>query len=142
MVENPGSFEGTVVSGTGAGAYFVGLGWVRREIQRVVGFDPYPGTLNLRLLSDEALSRWGGIRKEAGTPLTSPEPGVCGGRLIPALVGGLIPAAVVVPDVTRWGEELLEIVAPVHLRSRLNLKDGDRLRLQMPWDGEGRWPKT
>ena len=142
MSEGPGSFEGTVVSGTGEGAYFVGLGWVRREIQRVVGFDPYPGTLNLRLLGTDALSRWNGIRREAGASLTPPEPGACGGRLIPALAGGLIPAAVVVPDVTRYGEELLEIVAPVHLRTRLDLKDGDRLQLQMPWDGEGQWPRT
>lgn len=135
-LESPGSFEGTVVSGTGEGAYFVGLGWVRREIQRVVGFDPYPGTLNLRLLSPDALRRWGGIRREAGAPLTPPEPGACGGQLFPVLAGGLIPAAVVVPDVTRYGEELLEIVAPVHLRTRLDLKDGDLLRLTMLRDGE------
>jgi len=129
MPERPGAFEGIVVPGSGEGAYFVGLGWVRREIRRVAGFDPYPGTLNLRLLSADALSRWGGIRRAAGAPLTPPEPGGCGGRLIPARVGGLIRAAVVVPDVTRYGEELLEIVAPVHLRTRLDLKDGDLLRL-------------
>jgi len=121
-------FEGVVVSGTGEGAYFLGLDWVRNEIRRVGGFDPYPGTLNLRITAD-ALPRWSGIRKEAGASLIPPEPDGCGGRLIPALVGDRIRAAVVVPDITRYGEELLEIVAPVHLRAFLGLRDGDRVRL-------------
>jgi riboflavin kinase len=117
-----------VVSGTGEGAYFVALDWVRDEIQRVARFDPYPGTLNLRLLGADALRRWGWIRKEAGAPLTPPEPGSCGGRLIPVHVADLS-AAVVVPDVTRYGDEILEIVAPVQLRTRLGLQDGDLVRL-------------
>lgn len=127
-----GSFEGMVVSGSGEGAYFLGLGWVREEIRRAAGFDPYPGTLNLRLIDGDALHRWGRIRKEAGEPLTPPEPDSCGGRLIPVLVGGLIRGAVVVPEITRYGDELLEIVAPVHLRTRLGLRDGDKVRLTIP----------
>lgn len=121
-------FEGVVVSGTGEGAYFLGLDWVRKEVQRVAGFDPYSGTLNLRLPA-EALPRWSRLRKEAGASLIPPEPGGCGARLIPVLVGDTVPAAVVVPEITRYGEELLEIVAPVRLRARLGLKDGDRLKL-------------
>ena len=121
-------FEGVVVSGTGEGAYFLGLDWVRNEILRVGGFEPYPGTLNLRLGVD-ALPRWSRLRKDAGASLIPPEPDGCGGRLIPVLVGDTVPAAVVVPDITRYGEELVEIVAPVHLRTRLGLQDGDRLKL-------------
>jgi riboflavin kinase len=137
-----GSFDGTVVSGAGEGAYFVALDWVRREIQRLVGFDPYPGTLNLRLLEADGLPRWRLIRKETGVSLTSPEPETCGGRLIPVLVGGLIPAAVVLPDVTRYGDEILEIVAPLHLRTRLGLRDGTRVRLTILREGQDQWPTT
>lgn len=134
-------FEGVLVSGAGEGAYFVGLDWVRKEIRRVAGFDPYPGTLNLRLLDADALPRWSWIRRAAGAPLTPPEPGSCGGRLIAAIVGGLVQAAVVVPEITRYGDDLLEIVAPVHLRTRLGLRDGEMVRLTIPRGEQSQWPK-
>lgn len=139
MTEHPATgqedlerFEGTLLSGVNQGASFVGLGWVRTAIRRAVGFDPYPGTLNLRLVDAEALSCWRTIRATTGARLTPPEPGACGGRLIPALVDDRVHAAVVVPDITRYGDEVLEIVAPVHLRSHLALRDGDRVRLTIP----------
>ncbi len=133
-------FDGAVVSGVSEGAYFVRLDWVRSAIRRLAGFDPYPGTLNLRLLNADSLPRWRKIRKDAGVSLASPEPESCGGRLVPALVEDRIQAAVVVPDVTRYGEELLEIIAPVHLRTRLGLQDGDLVRLTIPSRGQGQLP--
>jgi CTP-dependent riboflavin kinase len=45
-----------------------------------------------------------------------------------------VDAAVIVPDVTRYGEDLLELIAAVHLRSLLGLRDGDRVifRIGLP----------
>ena len=106
----------------------LGLDWVRTAIRRVAGFDPYPGTLNLRLAEVDAL-RWRQIRAEAGTRLAPPEPDACGGRLIPARIGERMRAAVVVPDITRYGDDLLEIIAPVHFRTHFGLRDGDLVRL-------------
>jgi riboflavin kinase len=121
--------EGTVLSGVNEGAFFVGLGWVQDAIQGIAGFAPYPGTLNVRLLDTDALVRWRAIRKTAGVPLTPPDPRSCGGRVLPALVEARIRAAVVIPDVTRYEDAVLEVIAPVHLRTLLGLRDGDRIRL-------------
>jgi CTP-dependent riboflavin kinase len=121
--------EGAVLSGVNEGAYFLGLGWVRDAVRGITGFDPYPGTLNVRLQGTDALVRWRAIRKAAGVPLAPPDPGTCGGRLLPALVEARVRAAVVIPDVTRYGEDVLEVIAPVHLRALLGLRDGDRVRL-------------
>ena len=113
----------------GAGAFFVGLDWFRDAVKRVVGFDPYPGTLNVCLADGEELHRWRAIRDEVAVPVAPPESEECGGRLVPILLGDGIRAAIVVPDVTRYGEELLEVIAPVHLRTRLGLGDADVLTL-------------
>jgi riboflavin kinase, archaea type len=121
--------EGTVVSGANEGAHFLGLGWVRDAIRRIAGFDPYLGTLNVHILDADALLRWREIRKAAGVSLTPPDPQSCGGRLLPALVEGQIRAAVVIPDVTRYGDDVLEVIAPVRLRTHLGLRDGDRVKL-------------
>jgi riboflavin kinase len=124
-------FEGAILSGVQEGAYFLGLAWVRDEVRRLAGFEPYPGTLNVRLLDAAAVLRWRRIRKEAGLSLTPPDPQACGGRLLPALVEGKVRAAVVVPDVTWYGDEVLEVIAPVRLRAHLGLEDGDRVRLEV-----------
>lgn len=128
--------RGTVVSGLGEGGRFVGLEWVTRAIRQAVGFVPYPGTLNLRLADAETLARWREVRATAGRSLTPP-PDSCGGRLIPVVVDPDIPAAVIVPDVTRYGEELLEVVAVIHLRTRRGLQDGDRVTLTCEPAGDG-----
>ncbi len=123
--------DGEVRSGTGEGSFFLGLGWVRAEIQATCAFDPFPGTLNVALTKPESLVRWREVRKGPGRPLTPPFPESCGARCFPVLVAGAVRGAVVVPDVTRYGEELLEVVAPVHLRDHLGLRDGDRVHLTL-----------
>ncbi|HWP34546.1 MAG TPA: DUF120 domain-containing protein [Thermodesulfobacteriota bacterium] len=132
--------DGEVRSGVGEGAGFLRLDWVRRQIREVAGFDPFPGTLNLRLVTPEGLARWRAVRARPGRRLEPPPPGTCGGWLFPVLVAGTVRGAVVVPDVTRYGEDLLEVVAPVHLRSRLGLEDGDRVRLTLLDAAGGPWP--
>ena len=118
-----------VTPGVGQGAGFIGLDWVRAAIRQSLGFDPYPGTLNLRLVDGDALDRWRGIRKHGGKLLALPPTERCGGRLIPVSVTPGIAAAVIIPDVTRHGDDVLEVVAAVHLRSRLGLRDDDLLVL-------------
>jgi len=122
--------RGAVVSGVGEGAVFVGLEWFRAAVQRAVRFDPYPGTLNVKLADAEAVARWREIREAGGLVVAPPAPDACGGRLVPVGIDPDIVAAVVVPDVTRYGDDVLEIVAATHLRSRLGLRDGDEILLR------------
>jgi riboflavin kinase len=123
------TLRGAVEAGAGQGATFMSLDWVRDGIARIVGFEPYPGTLNVRLVDGEMLERWRRIRRQPGLALSPPAPDQCGARLFPVVVSGDVPAAVIVPDLTRYGAHVLEIVAPVHLRTRLWLRNHDLLTL-------------
>jgi riboflavin kinase, archaea type len=130
--------QGIVVSGVGQGARFVRLDWVRSAIRRSLGFDPYPGTLNVRLVDSDVLLRWRQTSKQGALLLlTPPPPEPCGGRLVPITVARDIPAAVIVPDVTRYGDDVLEVIAAVYLRSCLGLQDGDLLTLEVQKAGDG-----
>src|SRR5918994_4141036 len=42
-------FEGNVISGMGEGAYYMSLEGYRRQFREKLGYEPYPGTLNVRL---------------------------------------------------------------------------------------------
>ena len=128
------TLQGVLTSGLGQGAYFTRLEWVRRAIRRMIGFDPYPGTLNLRLVDADMLFAWRRIREGPALLLTPPPPERCGARLFPVVVAPDILAAVVVPDVTRHGDDVLELLAGVHVRSALGLEDDDHVRLTFPGD--------
>lgn len=130
--------RGAVVSGVGEGAIFVALEWFRAAVRRAAGFDPYPGTLNVRLVDGDAVERWRRFRDGAGLVVAPPAPGGCGGRLIPVRLDPDVGAAVVVPDVTRYGDDTLEIVAAAHLRTRLGLRDGDLVVLRYDDDATSR----
>ncbi|HXV45112.1 MAG TPA: DUF120 domain-containing protein, partial [Nitrososphaera sp.] len=41
-------FEGSVVSGMGEGAYYMSLEGYRKQFKQKLGYEPYPGTLNVR----------------------------------------------------------------------------------------------
>ena len=43
------SLSGTVVSGIGEGKYYMSLPAYKQQFKVVLGFEPYPGTLNIRL---------------------------------------------------------------------------------------------
>ena len=42
-------FEGIVTSGLGKGVVFMSMDYYKSNVKEKLGFNPYPGTLNLRL---------------------------------------------------------------------------------------------
>src|SRR3989304_6826801 len=46
------TLEGTVFTGLGEGAYYITKEHYRKQFIEKLGFDPYPGTLNVKLTSD------------------------------------------------------------------------------------------
>jgi len=91
-----------------------------------------PGTLNVRLADPDALVVWRRIREGAALRLVPPPPETCGARLFRAVVAPDVSAAIVVPDVTRYGDDTLELVAAVHVRNYFGLHDRDLVTLRMP----------
>jgi riboflavin kinase len=132
------AIAGRVFSDRGEGARFVALGWVRAALQERLGFDPYPGTLNLRLETEEARQAWRAfLAREAGLPLPPGSPGFCRARLFPARLlaaNGSASGAVLLPEVEGYPGEKIEVVAPVRLKERLGLADGDPVTLEFSAD--------
>jgi len=123
---------GIVVSGLGEGAFYVSLEGYRRAIEEMLGFVPYPGTLNVKLDPQSLPYR----RYLENLP----------GILIPGFTNGMrtygavkafrarirdIEGAVVMPERTHHPTDVIEVVAPVKLRDVLGLRDGDRLEIQI-----------
>ena len=116
--------KGKVSSGEGTGSFFVNLPWAKRQFSEKLKFDPYPGTLNLRLSPEVDIEELRDVTR--GMKLEAPE-GFHGGRCFEASVLGKVRGAVVVPDVPDYPFDVLEIMAPINLREELGLKDGMEL---------------
>ena len=116
------TFKGTVFSGKGEGRKFIGLPWVKRQIEEKLGFTPYAGTLNIRL-SREGLQQKKLLAKAERLDI-EPEKGYCRGSLIKAKMAGL-DCGIITPEVPTYPQDVIEVVAPVFLRQRLHLSDGN-----------------
>lgn len=112
--------KGTVISGSGKGRYFVNLPWAKEQFRKKLGFDPYPGTLNLQLQKKSDLDE---LKKAEGIRIV-PEEGYEEGHCFRALVMGMVWGAVVVLDFPGYPPDLLEVMAAVNLRQTLRLHDG------------------
>lgn len=124
------TLRGMVTPGLGQGAHFMSVPWVQDAVRRLIGFTPYPGTLNVRL-DPETAGVWQRIQDDYAVSLALPPGETCGARLVPVVVDPDVEAAVIVPDVTLHGKNLLELVAPIHIRSRLGLRDEDSVTLRV-----------
>jgi len=124
-----GVIVGEVVSGLGEGAYYVKQ--YSPLIQEYLGFEPYPGTLNVRVL----------FPKTVFDALCNVRPVIIpgftkGGRTFGDVkayrvrIDG-VEGAVVVPSRTVHPPKIAEIIAPVNLREKLGLRDGDRVRIEV-----------
>jgi len=123
--------DGRVVRGLGRAADFTQVEWVRREFRHAAGIDPHPGTVNIAISGDGALSRWKEWRSLPGELLRSPEPAFCDARCLPARIAGRIPAAIVLPGVEDYPEDKLELVAALAVREHLSLDEGDPVTISL-----------
>ena len=122
------------MDGLGEGQRFVALDWVRRRFRDLLGIDPYPGTVNLRLAAEADRGAWTRLRSAPGIPFP-PEGGFCAATCYRATIlgatGQAIPAAIVVPHVSAYPAHKLELVAAVNVRGALGLQAGDPLTVHV-----------
>jgi riboflavin kinase len=122
--------EGKVFSGSGEGAKFVRLPWVKEQIAEKIGFVPYDGTLNIKL-EKNSLALKKSFLNEVKPICISPAEGFCRGTCFKAIFMSESECAVVIPEVHGYPEDVIEIIAPVNLRERFQLKDGDMIKIEV-----------
>jgi riboflavin kinase, archaea type len=131
-------FEGSVASGMGEGAYYMSLQGYRRQFKEKLGYEPYPGTLNVRLVDQVYMN----ARRDLGVHQPSAfVDGYSDGTRTYGWVkcykarineNSAIPdAAVLVLERTHYDDTMLEVIAPVPIKQKLALKNGDTIRVDV-----------
>ncbi|WP_048098400.1 winged helix-turn-helix domain-containing protein/riboflavin kinase [Archaeoglobus sulfaticallidus] len=124
--------RGKVMSGIGEGRYYVSLDGYRKQFREKLGFDPYPGTLNLKLPKEQAYLRRR-IDEEDGIIIHGfkTEDRTFGEVKAFKCKIGDYEGAIVLPQRTHYPKDILEVIAPVKLRDKLGLKDGDFVEVEV-----------
>ena len=134
------AITGTVKAGLGEGRYYLSRPGYKAQFQRHLGWDPYPGTLNLELSGAEANK----LRILKRSPVFTIEAFQAEGRTFggvwcnPARVGKVACAAIL-PHRSHY-TTTLELIAPVRLRDAIPADDGARVEVDIALKGTAQAP--
>jgi riboflavin kinase len=129
-------FEGNVVSGMGEGAYYMSLEGYRKQFKEKLGYEPYPGTLNVRLTDQIFMN----ARRELGKHQSIFIDGFSDGtrtygwvKCYPAVIndGAVDNAAVLVLERTHYDDSMLEVIAPAPIKQAAGIKNGDKVKVRV-----------
>ena len=126
--------EGIVFSGLGEGAYYVTREPYRRQFIEKLGFDPYPGTLNLKLTSWYDINLRRELEERPGIEISGfkNEDRTYGPvKCFHARINGKEEGAVILALRSHYDSSVIEIIAPRYLRNILKLKDGNKVKVEV-----------
>jgi len=121
--------EGIVTRGLGEGSLFMSMDHYKKEIKKKLDFDAYPGTLNLKIDQEQIHPfkkinpiKIGGFKKNDKT--------FGGASCYKAKINN-IDGAIIIPDINKHKEDIIEFISPFNIKSKLNIKDGDKVKIQL-----------
>lgn len=122
------NIDGVIVMGLGEGAYFMSMHHYQNEIQKKLGFKAYTGTLNIKV-SKKQIDSLSDLNRIL----------INGFKQGNKIFGGIdcykatiknINGAIIIPHMTKH-RDVIEFIAPIHLKSSLKLKDGDKIKVEI-----------
>jgi riboflavin kinase len=128
------TLEGTVFTGFGEGAYYISKEGYRKQFIERLGFDPYPGTLNLRLATDYDVKARNELEAYPGVEIEGfrSEDRTFGSvKCYPMIIENRVRGALILALRSHYDASVLEIIAPISLRKNLRLRDGQKVKVEV-----------
>ncbi len=125
------AIKGKATSGLGEGAFYMRQKGYREQFRRKLGYEPYEGTLNVKIQGADIV-RLRVLIGEEGVPIEGFEAAgrtFGGAKCFPATVKG-VRCAVILPIRTHHSD-IIEVISKEYLRGRLGIADGDPVELEV-----------
>jgi riboflavin kinase len=131
------SLRGAVTGGMGEGRHYITLPGYADQFRERLGYEPFPGTLNVDL-TEESVRRRGEMAGIDAVPIDAWEDddrtygaASCHGVTLVAGDDRYEEVHAIVPDRTHHDDDQLELIAPERLRDALDLDDGDTVEIRV-----------
>ena len=127
--------NGTLVSGMGEGAYYMGLKGYTKQFKSKIGYVPFPGTLNVRLdkkIHQEAVKQFetlDGIKIKSFSDGKRTYGWV---KCFPAKLNNSINCDMILLERTHHDNSVVELISKTCMRKTGNLKDGSKITIKIP----------
>ena len=129
--------EGVVERGFGDGAYYMSQKNYLKQFREKLGFAPFSGTVNVRLATAEDAAERAKLARANGAAIKGFREGghvfgnaTCFAATLTAR-GGKAAGAVIVPERSHYGSDVVEFISPKRLSKALSLRDGDRVAIEV-----------
>ena len=126
--------RGEVVSGLGEGRYYIALPGYNTQITEKLGFQPFPGTLNIKLAATHSKQN---MHQLLQIPAIILEPFSANGRTYgyvdcyKVTINNQVEGAIVRSERTHHSKDIIEIISPFNLRTHLVIEDGSIITIRL-----------
>ena len=129
-------FEGHIITGMGEGAYYMSLDGYKKQFKEKLGYEPYPGTLNIKLNSmlfveaKKEMLKYPSINIEGFSDQSRTFGWV---KCYPASINDSknINSSILILERTHYDDSIIELIAPFSIKEQFLLKNGDYVKLKV-----------
>lgn len=118
------TLKGVVKNGLGEGRFYMSQEQYKKQFQSILGFVPYPGTLNLKVDKSAAAAFLAAKHQHDIAGFATKERTFGGLKCYPVVLAKKMKGAIIIPDRSMRALDTVEIIAPIYLRQILKLENG------------------
>jgi riboflavin kinase len=127
--------KGTLVSGMGEGAYYMGLKGYTKQFKSKIGYVPFPGTLNLRVdqkIHQEAIKQFATLNGIKIKSFSDGKRTYGWVKCFPAKLNNSTNCNLILLERTHHDNSVVELISKSSLRKSAKLKEGSKVSLTIP----------
>ena len=127
--------KGTLVSGMGEGAYYMGLKGYTKQFKPKIGYIPFPGTLNVKLdqkIHQEAIKQFEILDSIKIKSFSDGKRTYGWVKCFPAKLNNSINCELIILERTHHDASIIELISKVCIRETGKLKDGSKVSIKIP----------
>ncbi|MCV0366257.1 MAG: DUF120 domain-containing protein [Nitrosopumilus sp.] len=125
---------GTLISGMGEGAYYMGLKGYTTQFKSKIGYVPFPGTLNVRLdqkIHQEAIKQFETLNGVKIKSFSDGKRTYGWVKCFPAKLNNSINCELIILERTHHDDSVIELISKSCLRKTAKLKDGSKISIKI-----------
>lgn len=127
--------KGTLVSGMGEGAYYMGLKGYTKQFKSKIGYIPFPGTLNIRIdqkIHQEAIKQFATLNGIKIKSFSDGKRTYGWVKCFPAKLNNSTNCNLILLERTHHDNSVIELISKSSLRKSAKIKEGSKVSITIP----------
>ena len=127
--------KGTLISGMGEGAYYMGLKGYTKQFKSKIGYVPFPGTLNVKIdqkIHQEAIKQFVNLNGINIHSFSDGKRTYGWVKCFPAKINNSVDCNLILLERTHHDNSVVELISKLSLRKSVKLKEGSKISIKIP----------